>query len=256
MRSIVFRFEDPQALSDALDAAAVGSGTGSGIGGLPLPQGQTGSVGEWVLALFEVGTRRRSTASAARIVSGGEGSGLRIALEARDLERLQAFVSARSEAMRAVPPAAESSAPSLSKAPFEVTLSGRFKAASVSRVLVTDSDETTSALVKEALASLTVTVDTHDNIVASLTYLTDNTVSLWVVGADLTDGNGLEVIRRGRRESRYGGPVLMVAKAGGARLAVQAFAAGATDFIAQPFRVSELAARTVTLLSHAGVRTP
>jgi len=246
VRSIVFRFEDPQALALALDGAAAG---------LVMPTGQTGSVGEWVLALFEVGSRRRSTASAARVVSYGEARELRLLLEARDVERLHEFATVRGEAVRVALPTPESRRVE-PEAAFEVTLSGRFKAATIPRVLVTDVQASTEVLVREALSSLPAVVDSTTTIAASIETLRATSPALWVVGIELSDGNGLDAVRQARHELHHAVPVLVVAQAPASRLAVQAFSAGATDFIAHPFRASELAARTVTLLSHSGVRTP
>ncbi|MBX3202965.1 MAG: response regulator, partial [Labilithrix sp.] len=54
---MVFRYGDIAALSGALSETR---------GSLPLPDGETVGDGEWVLAIFEIGSRRRATATAAR----------------------------------------------------------------------------------------------------------------------------------------------------------------------------------------------
>lgn len=90
MRSVVFRYEDIAALSAALSETR---------GSLPLPAGESVSDGEWILAIFEIGSRRRATAAAARGVRAAGDTHL--AFERRDWDRLVGFVAARSEHMRA-----------------------------------------------------------------------------------------------------------------------------------------------------------
>ena len=118
MRSVVFRYGDIAAFSGALSDTH---------GSLPVPEGESVGDGEWVLAIFEIGSRRRATAAAARGVHAAGDPHL--AFERRDWERLSSFVAARSEHMKVArpstpssiripvaPPASESS-PVLSEAP-------------------------------------------------------------------------------------------------------------------------------------------
>ena len=99
MRSVVFRFESVAAFSGAL---------GETSGALSLPDGETVGDGEWVLAIFEIGSRRRATAAAARGVRAA--GDVHIEFERRDWDRLLAFVAARSEHMRAAKAVASASA--------------------------------------------------------------------------------------------------------------------------------------------------
>ena len=101
MRSLVYRFDDLFSFGRALGAADQE---------LPLPEGEIVADGEWVLAIFEVGERRRATAAAARGMDKGDGT-VELGFERRDWERLQAFSEAKSEKLRAakpVPPPIES----------------------------------------------------------------------------------------------------------------------------------------------------
>ena len=100
MRSVVFRFESIASFSGAL---------GDARGSLALPEGETVSDGEWILAIFEIGSRRRATAAAARgVCAAGD---THIAFERRDWDRLLAFVAARSEHMRVARPVAPNAIP-------------------------------------------------------------------------------------------------------------------------------------------------
>lgn len=98
MRSVTFRYEDIVALSAALAETR---------GSLSLPKGERVNDGEWVLAIFEIGSNRRATAAAARGVCAAGDTHLEF--ERRDWERLSVFVAARSEHMRSARPMASSS---------------------------------------------------------------------------------------------------------------------------------------------------
>jgi two-component system phosphate regulon response regulator PhoB len=69
-----------------------------------------------VLAIFEIGERRRATAAAARGIDKGDGT-IALAFERRDWERLQTFSEAKSEKMKAAAPVAP---PADSEIPVEV----------------------------------------------------------------------------------------------------------------------------------------
>ena len=94
MRNIVFRFDDPMSVAQAL---------GQADQELPVPAGEIVKDGEWVLAVFEVGAERRTTAAAARGQgtrpgAGGSPEGAAIlSFERRDWERLVEFAQACSE---------------------------------------------------------------------------------------------------------------------------------------------------------------
>ncbi len=94
MRSIPFRFDDLFSFGRTLGAADQE---------LPLPRGERVADGEWVLAIFEIGERRRATAAAARGMDKGDGV-IVLAFERRDWERLQTFAEAKSEKVKAAAP--------------------------------------------------------------------------------------------------------------------------------------------------------
>jgi two-component system, OmpR family, phosphate regulon response regulator PhoB len=83
---VVFRFGSVSALSTALSDTR---------GSLPLPEGESVGDGEWVLAIFEIGSRRRATAAAARGVRAA--GDIHLEFERRDWDRLVGFVAARSD---------------------------------------------------------------------------------------------------------------------------------------------------------------
>jgi two-component system phosphate regulon response regulator PhoB len=94
VRSIAYRFDDLFTFGRAL---------GANDQELRLPEGQQVTDGEWVLAIFEIGERRRATAAAARGIDKGDGT-IALAFERRDWERLQTFSEAKSEKMKAAAP--------------------------------------------------------------------------------------------------------------------------------------------------------
>jgi two-component system phosphate regulon response regulator PhoB len=97
LRNVVFTFPDSAAFAHALR---------EGDQELLVPAGERVNDGEWVLAMFEIGERRRATAAAGRgIVRDDDGACL-IAFERRDWERLEHFADAGSSHMRAAAPVA------------------------------------------------------------------------------------------------------------------------------------------------------
>ncbi len=263
MRSTVFRFEDFTALALALKDA-----DGSE---LPAPEGETGPDGEWVLAIFEVGERRKATAAASRIAVK---EGKRVVLfEERDWERLMTFAFARSGHFKASIQAngrpglsgatsssnfpvlsADDTAPPPTSFRDTPPVSSRIPNA---RVLIVDDDDTTRDFVTKTLEGLAL------NVVAMLTAddgsaaLATRTFDLVVVDFGLPRGAGLSLVRALRKaESTAQTPVLFVAEPGGSRDAVEAFASGADDFVTKPLRASELSARIVGLLRRARTSQP
>ncbi len=94
MRNIVFHFEDSPAFALALR---------DGDQELSVPEGERVGDGEWVLAIFEVGKKRRATAAAARGLLSETGEAPLLAFERRDWERLVLFAEAGSVNLRAAP---------------------------------------------------------------------------------------------------------------------------------------------------------
>lgn len=262
MRSTVFRFEDFTALALALKDA-----DGSE---LPAPEGESGLDGEWVLAIFEVGERRKATAAAARIVMR---EARRVVLfEERDWERLMTFAFARSghfKASRGLGGATSSSNFPVLSADDTVPPPTSFRGGAAdntppvssripnARVLVVDDDTATRDFVTKTLEGLAL------NVVAMLSAddgsaaLASRAFDLVVVDFGLPRGAGLSLVRALRKaEATSQTPVLFVAEPGGSRDAVEAFASGADDFVTKPLRAPELSARIVGLLRRARPSQP
>jgi two-component system phosphate regulon response regulator PhoB len=92
LRNVVFTFPDSAAFARAMS---------EGDQELLAPAGDRVNDGEWVLAIFEIGQRRRATAAAGRGVVRDDDGACVVAFERRDWERLEDFAEAGSAHMRA-----------------------------------------------------------------------------------------------------------------------------------------------------------
>jgi two-component system phosphate regulon response regulator PhoB len=276
LRSVVFRFEDITAFSLAL---------GDARGSLALPGGETVADGEWVLATFEIGSRRRATAAAARCVRAAGDTHL--AFERRDWDRLLAFVAARSEHMRAARPvtatsssripAAEPLPPSspdpedtspFSRASISVDDTSPFSRSSVSvdsemppssirvplvaRVLLVDEDASTRDEVRGMLTQIGLLVEAVESADAAHARMRETTFDALVLDFHGATLEPLEFVRGLRRDPLLVPlPVLIISHSPSSRDVVDAFASGADDFLPKPFRAPELGARIFGLLRRA-----
>jgi two-component system phosphate regulon response regulator PhoB len=261
LRSVVFRFVNVAAFSGALSETT---------GALSLPEGESVSDGEWVLAIFEIGSRRRATAAAARGVRAA--GDVHIEFERRDWDRLLAFVAARSEHMRAAKisstnetgqsPAAE--AAPLSEAPPSSALeSSRIPFGA--RVLLVDDDAGTRDELRAMLAEIGLVVEVAVSAREASTRMGERAFdavvldysssprSLRSLGDDNATGlDPLQFVRDLRKDARFAPmPVLMLSSRPSSRDVVDAFASGADDFLPKPFRAPELGARIFGLLRRA-----
>ncbi len=277
MRSIAYRFDDLFSFSRALGASDQE---------LPLPAGETVGEGEWVLAIFEIGERRRATASAARGLDKGDGS-IWLGFERRDWERLHTFSEAKSEKLKAAAPLAPPAPPtpmdsipvaldssadidetqlrdrappppplpkiasprpsprpaSASKIP---TPSGRVPAAMSARVLLVDD---------AMLEAVGLIVEPATNAEEALERAHQKHFDLLVLDWSLPGMTGLDLCRKIRAEPALSTtPVLFLTAHSSSKDIVDAFASGADDYVAKPFRAPELGARIFGLLRRA--RTP
>lgn len=282
MRTLVYRFDSlidfEQTLLD-------------GDQELELPPGEGVAEGEWVLAMFEVGKRKRATAAAARGMDCGNGEMI-LVFERRDWERLQAFAStATSERLSVSMPVAamvdipitvdaeSQMPPPISKPPLSsgamptsppvgydqdrssrpsmpaARSSGRFHAATNARVLVIDDDPDIREVVGAMLESVGLVVNAVDSAEAALEMVASQPFDLLVLDWNLPGMTGIDLCRHFRREPRFATlPVLFLTAHASSKDVVEAFASGADDYVVKPFRAPELGARIFGLLRRARVK--
>jgi two-component system phosphate regulon response regulator PhoB len=269
LRSVVFRFESIASFSAAL---------GDARGSLALPEGETVSDGEWILAIFEIGSRRRATAAAARgVCAAGD---THIAFERRDWDRLLAFVAARSEHMRAARPVAPSphsssaSGPTSGSEPDPLASTGERMAwmeseappSSVlessrvpfaARVLLVyeaedPHDPGTRDDIRRMLADIGLVVDVVATAGEAHARLSQTRFDALVLDFHSQAVEPLDFVRSLRADPQQAPlPVLVLSDRPSSRDVVDAFASGADDFLPKPFRAPELAARIFGLLRRA-----
>ena len=284
MRSIAYRFDD---------LFTFGRTIGASDQELPLPHEEAVADGEWVLAIFEIGERKRATAAAARGVDKGDGT-FCLSFERRDWERLQTFSEAKSEKIKAaapvpmpydsIPVAMDSSSdlesientqmsalprapplprgaspsprpsPRPSSASRMLTPSGRFPATMSARVLLVDDDADIRDVVGAMLEAVGLIVEPVTNAESALERVRETHFDLLVLDWGLPGMTGLDLCRRIRSEETLAAiPVLFLTAHSSSKDIVDAFASGADDYVSKPFRAPELGARIFGLLRRARV---
>ncbi|HEY8090202.1 MAG TPA: response regulator transcription factor [Polyangiaceae bacterium] len=264
MRNIGFRFEDSSAFARALR---------EGDQELSLPEGETTNDGEWVLAIFEIGDKRRATAAAARGLDRGPGAGPALAFERRDWERLVDFAEAGSTSMRVsqvvIPPETPTqpslqNPPSVKPAPPSVKptssapdyqawrRSDPFAQGPSARVLLVDDDRDIRDVVGAMLDAVGLTVQAATSAEEALERVRASSFDLLVLDWNLPGMTGIELCRLIRKDAQLGTlPVLFLTAHASSRDVVEAFASGADDYVVKPFRAPELGARIFGLLRRA-----
>jgi two-component system phosphate regulon response regulator PhoB len=282
VRSIAYRFDD---------LFSFGRTLGQSDQELPLPEGQQVTDGEWVLAIFEIGERRRATAAAARGMDKGDGS-IVLGFERRDWERLQTFSEAKSEKLKVAPriePPPESedipveidSRSEIDASSFRVSApapavprglggssprppggyassgsmrtSGRFPTMTA-RVLLVDDDGDIRDVVGAMLEAVGLTVEPVTNAEEALERVREKHFDLLVLDWSLPGMNGLDLCRKIRSEESLAAiPVLFLTAHSSSKDIVDAFASGADDYVSKPFRAPELGARIFGLLRRARI---
>jgi two-component system, OmpR family, phosphate regulon response regulator PhoB len=187
---------------------------------LALPPGDDIIDGEWLVATFEV--RGSWTAAAAHVAVGDRGPSLRF--ERRDWQRIEAF----SRVGVGAAPVPETTTPT---------------------VWVVDDDEEVRQLVVAVLETVGLVVEGLGSAEECLARMHRELPDLLVVDWLLPAMSGLDLCAQIRREDRWARlPVIFLTARASSADMVEAFAGGADDFVAKPFRVPELAARVLGLL--------
>lgn len=268
----MYRYDDLSRLLEALDAS-----TGQA---LPAPPGMVVRDGEWVLALFEFRLTSRATAAAGRGAEREEG--LALVFERRDWERLRQFASARSEPLP--PPQVSGERPSAPRVSESLRSTASWERASEpptddaktdetvavtaieppraepvrtprrlrgegSSVLLVDDDIDLREVVAAMLESVGLQVTAVGSAEEALEEARVREPDLMVLDWNLPGMNGLELCRLIRHDPRLSHlPVLFLTAHSATQDMVQAFAAGADDYVVKPFRAAELGARIFGLL--------
>jgi CheY-like chemotaxis protein len=279
VRSVVFRYGDIAALAGALSETR---------GALPLPEGESVGDGEWVLAIFEIGSKRRATAAAARGVRAAGDSHLEF--ERRDWERLVGFVAARSEGPRSVrgantnhmptssgqvpiaqvprPPESSARTSSTGDAPprsrrfEELPPSSALESSRLpfgARVLVIDADGGAADELRAMLAEMGLVAELASTTKGAAERMATQAFDAIVVDLHAPGMNARAFVAKLRADAnlaRSDLPVLFLSSKPTARDVVDAFASGGDDFLPKPFRTPELAARIFGLLRRARLARP
>ncbi len=281
VRSVIFRYGDIAALSGALSETR---------GSLPLPEGETVADGEWVLAIFEIGSRRRATAAAARGVRAAGDTHLEF--ERRDWDRLVGFVAARSEHMRAARPIGTSAAsrgapPADPPLPSAGVSSGKVRIATEAppaseaapprsrrfddipasiplessripfgaRILVVDDDDGGAGdELRGMLAEMGLLVELARTTMRAEERMNAEAFDAIVLDLHAPGSDSRGFVGKLRADIRFMDvPVLFLSSRPTSRDVVDAFASGGDDFLPKPFRTTELAARIFGLLRRARI---
>jgi two-component system, OmpR family, phosphate regulon response regulator PhoB len=149
-------------------------------------------------------------------------------------------------------PKISSPRPSGSKIP---TPSGRMPAAMSARVLLVDDDPDIRDVVGAMLEAVGLIVEPATTAEVALERAREKHFDLLVLDWSLPGMTGLELCRKIRAEPTLSTiPVLFLTAHSSSKDIVDAFASGADDYVAKPFRAPELGARIFGLLRRA--RTP
>jgi two-component system phosphate regulon response regulator PhoB len=272
VRSIVYQFGDPRAFRSFILASDRE---------LALPLAETVADGEWVLAIFEIGKRKRATAAAARGIDHGEAD-LAIVFEERDWARIIAFAEAAELSLsgeRAATPVplandADRSSTNKSDRPKPIpepsdTQVSRFDEAiatpsrpvhgivtrnATSRVLLVEDDSEMAKVVATMLEGAGLHVERSETAENAYDRAIAQSFDLVILDWNLPGMNGVDLCKKLRKEKSLSQmPILFLTGHASSRDVVEAFGAGADDFVSKPFRAPELNARILGLLRRARV---
>jgi two-component system phosphate regulon response regulator PhoB len=223
VQGIVYKFESFAALSKALESEEPDVK-------LPTPTVDELADGQWLVATFTIGND--ATSVAGRVAE--RGTELHLTFEARDWNQLCRFASG--ECPPSVPPPCGEGTEEV-QAPPGTT------------VLVVDDDPTLRSIVCTMLRSSRISTLQVESAEEALDWLGKNSADLLVLDWGLPGMNGVELCRRLRQDPALRAlPILFLTGHSSSSDLVEAFEAGADDFVSKPFRAPELRARVLGLL--------
>ncbi len=252
MRSILYRFPDLGEFERTMGSA------GDSECELGLPAGEIAEDGEWILAIFELGSIRRATSAAGRAVATPDEAHL--VFEPRDWQRLADFARKAAAFAQTLPPPPEppsSSAddmepsPTTARSPGSVR-SSRRPSGLGARVLIVDDDPDIREVVAAMLEAVGLIVVAAASAEEALERVRLEAFDLLVLDWNLPKMTGLDLCRILRKEPDYASlPVLFLTANASSQDMVEAFACGGDDYVVKPFRAPELGARIFSLLRRA-----
>lgn len=219
MHKVSYRFEDFEALENALDAEDTD---------LAL-EDQTVKDGQWLLATFVVGDE--TTSVAGRVVDRGDA--LRLTFEERDRLRLRHFANGNGR-------------PSVRSLPV-----GSHSMPDGSTALVVSASPPVASIVCQLIEGWGARVQTASSVEDALDVLRQKSIDVIVLDSllpGLDCGDLCQALSRNQGGARPS--VLLLGQDPTECDAHAAIAAGADDFVQKPFRAQELRARLVGLLEH------
>jgi two-component system phosphate regulon response regulator PhoB len=125
------------------------------------------------------------------------------------------------------------------------------------QALVVDDDSDVQQVLSAVLSHSGFIVSLAASAEEAFDQLRDSKFDLLVLDWNLPGMSGIELCQRLRREPRHVHlPILFLTAHSSSQDLVNAFAAGADDFISKPFRTPELAARVLGLVRRAQLSPP
>jgi two-component system, OmpR family, phosphate regulon response regulator PhoB len=232
VRQVLYPCESFEALSKLLDASC--DEQEISLSGVPSARD-----GEWVLATFNIG--EDSIAVAGQTVEHADG--LSLAFLDRDWEVLTDFAHSA--------PLPSSPVPCSEQPQIAMTAPADCKA------LVVDDDPDVRTVVSAVLGRSGFVVSLAASAEEAFDELRQSKVDLLVLDWNLPGMSGIELCQRLRRDARNEHlAILFLTAHSSSQDLVNAFAAGADDFVSKPFRAPELAARVLGLVRRAHLSPP
>lgn len=266
MRSLLYRFPDLAEFERTMGSA------GDSECELGLPAGEIVEDGEWILAIFELGSIRRATSAAGRAVASPDEAHL--VFEPRDWQRLVEFARKAAGISATIPPqaelappdAVEEESPTTARSPLSARSpltqrssrppssrhSARRPSGPGARVLIVDDDPDIRDVVAAMLEAVGLIVTAAASAEEALDRVHNESFDLLVLDWNLPKMTGLDLCRILRREPDHATlPVLFLTANASSQDMVEAFACGGDDYVVKPFRAPELGARIFSLLRRA-----